>query len=199
MSDKAARILKTAEALFAAGRYHEVTLDEVCEKARVGKGTIYRYFKDKEDLYYKVILTGMDELAASIGSVAEQGLDPRSGLREAVRSVARFFNDRAALFALMHSEQLRGSCRRKALWRQMHQKNAAIVEALAAFIRRGVRQGDYQGHFKPKAAARLLMAMVRTGLRNQDRMPGGRRWPDRIVDLFENGLLVRDEQQKRSS
>ena len=82
MPDKAADILKAAEKLFAAGRYHEVTLDEICKNAHVGKGTVYRYFHDKEDLLWRVIMSGLDELVKSVRQVAEREEDPGQGLRQ---------------------------------------------------------------------------------------------------------------------
>ena len=42
------QILEAAAQLFATHRYHEVRMEDVAAEAGVAKGTIYRYFKDKE-------------------------------------------------------------------------------------------------------------------------------------------------------
>jgi hypothetical protein len=34
--------------------------------------------------------------------------------------------------------------------------------------------------------------MLRSGVRHEDEMPGGKNWPAAIVELLENGLLPRD-------
>src|SRR5687767_3152762 len=44
-------ILEVAAQLFAKRHYHEVRMEDIALKAGVAKGTIYRYFEDKEDLY----------------------------------------------------------------------------------------------------------------------------------------------------
>jgi AcrR family transcriptional regulator len=188
MSDKAGQILKAAECLFAEGRFHEVTLDEICKKAGVGKGTVYRYFEGKEDLLYQVILSGMDDLVESVREVAEQGRDPAEGLREVARRITQFYGRRAALFQLMHGEQLRCPNRRKAVWRKWRRKSDRMVEIIGDFIVNGTQEGLYHSAFPPRAAARLLLSMLRTGRRNSSEMPDGRHWPEAIVEFFEHGL-----------
>ena len=185
MTDKPGKILQTAEELFAAGRFHEVTLDDICKQAGVGKGTIYRYFEDKKDLYYQVILRGLDELVESVRAIAEQGPEPPEGLRQVARTMATFFRKRRPLFGLMHSEALRGSMRKGKLRRRWRSRNEKIVEVVAGFIRQGMDQGLYCTALGAKAAAWMLMGMIRTGLRHRGEMPGGRDWPGAVAELFE--------------
>ena len=44
-------IIDTAARFFATQPFHKVRLDDVAAAAQVGKGTLYIYFKSKEDLY----------------------------------------------------------------------------------------------------------------------------------------------------
>ncbi len=197
MADKAACILKTAERLFAAGRYHEVTLDDICKEAGVGKGTVYRYFKDKEDLFWQVILSGLDELVESVQEVQEQEQDPGEGLRRVARCIADFFIGRSALFGLMWGESFRGSGHKKKFWKQWRSKEEGFLAVTTGFIARGMEQGRYASQFSPQAAARLLLGMIRTALWNREDMPDGERWPVAIVELFENGILARKSSQPK--
>ncbi len=194
MSGKDQLILKTAERLFAAGRYHEITLDHLCKEAGIGKGTVYRYFKDKEDLYYQVILRGLDELVCSVREVAEKEEDPALGLRKAAARVTHFYADRHALFSLMWSEQLRGSSHKRRARTQWKSKSDKMVAVLAGFIERGVESGIYELEgITPAAAARLLMGVLRTGMRYRNEMPEGKDWAVAAVNLFERGLRARNE------
>lgn len=192
MSDKAADILKAAEKLFADGRYHEVTLDEICKNAHVGKGTVYRYFHDKEDLFWQVIMSGLNELVESVQQVAEQEQDPGQGLRQVACCIARFFSQRAALFGLMGSERLRASTRKKKIWKQWHKKDKKIRAVAADFIAKGMEEGRYASSLSAAGAALLFRGMIRTGLRNRRDMPRGNDWPLALVELFEKGILVRN-------
>ena len=56
-------ILDAASQVFALRPFHEVLIDDIAADASIGKGTIYRYFPTKEDLYFATILHGLDTLA----------------------------------------------------------------------------------------------------------------------------------------
>lgn len=54
-------ILKAARHLFFEKGYR-TTMDEIAERAHLGKGTLYLYFKGKDELYVSVILEGFKAL-----------------------------------------------------------------------------------------------------------------------------------------
>ena len=55
-------IVQTAIRLFSEQPFHKVRLDDVAAAAGVGKGTVYIYFKNKEDLYYSMVYDGLADL-----------------------------------------------------------------------------------------------------------------------------------------
>lgn len=60
------QILKVAERMFSMNGYHETFVEDIIKEAKIGKGTYYRYFKNKEDIYItllKKVLTGWEEHA----------------------------------------------------------------------------------------------------------------------------------------
>ena len=52
---QAEKILAAAAQLFATHRFHEARMEDIAALAEVGKGTLYRYFKDKEELYLALL------------------------------------------------------------------------------------------------------------------------------------------------
>ena len=90
-------IMRAAERLFAGRRYHEVTLDEVAHVAGVGKGTIYLHFKDKEDLFFRLVTSGFDELCEVLKERLPAGAGFREQLSAAARETTRFFDARRPL------------------------------------------------------------------------------------------------------
>src|SRR5262245_18615534 len=48
---QADKMLNAAARLFGTQRFHEVRMEDIAAEAAVGKGTIYRYFSDKDELY----------------------------------------------------------------------------------------------------------------------------------------------------
>src|SRR4051794_6881603 len=51
----AQRILHAASHLFADKRFDEVHVDDVAAGAEISKVTLYRYFKNKDELYLKLL------------------------------------------------------------------------------------------------------------------------------------------------
>ncbi|WP_250655965.1 TetR/AcrR family transcriptional regulator [Alkalimarinus coralli] len=60
--DKEKRILESALFLFAQRGFHGTAVPEVAKHAEVGAGTIYRYFKNKEDLVNAVFRNSKNKL-----------------------------------------------------------------------------------------------------------------------------------------
>lgn len=53
--EKEKRILEAAEEVFSKYGYTQATLDEIIKIADTGKGTIYNYFGNKEQLFYRLM------------------------------------------------------------------------------------------------------------------------------------------------
>ncbi|GAB4107727.1 hypothetical protein GCM10028791_01740 [Echinicola sediminis] len=59
---KEKEILEAAIGLFSSKGFHSTKMDEVAKKAKMSKGLIYFYYKNKEDLYMAVTKKAFEEL-----------------------------------------------------------------------------------------------------------------------------------------
>src|ERR1700756_1606567 len=85
------RILSAAEPIFARRDYHEVQMDDVVEACGVGKGTLYRYFPSKQDLYFAVMFDGIERLRAELEAAVATDEPPARKIRRLVhRTLAHF-------------------------------------------------------------------------------------------------------------
>lgn len=55
------RIFDSAEVLFSTKEFADVKMEEIAKVADVGKGTIYTYFKSKEELLFKCLINNLEE------------------------------------------------------------------------------------------------------------------------------------------
>ncbi len=55
MTEKKEKILTIAQGIFARFGIRKTTMDEIAKKSRIGKATLYYYFKNKEDVFREVI------------------------------------------------------------------------------------------------------------------------------------------------
>jgi AcrR family transcriptional regulator len=75
--DKREDILEAALELFAERGFHGTSVALIAEKAQVGAGTIYRYFKSKEVLVNFLYQHWKREMSESILAGLDKGLAPR--------------------------------------------------------------------------------------------------------------------------
>ncbi len=68
---KEKRILIAAEQVFSRKGYAQATLDEIINIADTGKGTVYKYYKNKENLFYTLIKGKNDVLVEELQQAVE--------------------------------------------------------------------------------------------------------------------------------
>jgi AcrR family transcriptional regulator len=157
---KRKRILAAAAELFAAQPFHKVLLSDVAEAAGVGKGTLYIYFKNKDDLYLQVLYSGFDQLVAKLqGRLDQDRFGPWEDLEAAVGEIVRFAYRNPYMFELMRTvrwSDVLGDDR----WKIKRGELKALVESI---IRRGIAGGVFcDSH--PELTARFIPGMVRSVL-----------------------------------
>ena len=60
---QAEKILGAAARLFATQRFHEARMEDIAAAAAVGKGTLYRYFGDKDQLYRALLVRAAEQMS----------------------------------------------------------------------------------------------------------------------------------------
>jgi AcrR family transcriptional regulator len=81
-------IIDAAESVYSSKGYWTATIDDVAEAAELSKGTIYLYFKTKEDLYYAITLRGLKILTEMFQKAMHEG---RNGLEKVFFMGQSFF------------------------------------------------------------------------------------------------------------
>lgn len=62
------KILRSARKVIANKGFHSAGIKEIAEKAGIAQGTLYLYFKNKEDLYIEFLL----DLAGKIDAILNE-------------------------------------------------------------------------------------------------------------------------------
>lgn len=53
-------ILNAAAEIFASEGYHHASISDICKNAGISNGALYKYFKNKEDMFLSIIDYGID-------------------------------------------------------------------------------------------------------------------------------------------
>ena len=165
------RILRAAAPIFARRDYHEVQMDDVVQACGVGKGTLYRYFPSKQQLYLAVMFEGIERLREQLKAAVATDEPPARKIRHLVHRTLTYVWDRRFFFALIHGNEYRGGGEARAWLRHR--------EALSRLVQQTLESAMAAGHVRrmdPRIATEMLFGMMR-GV-NRYRAEG-----DRVEDL----------------
>ncbi|MFA5687551.1 MAG: TetR/AcrR family transcriptional regulator [Kiritimatiellales bacterium] len=133
-------ILRAAAEVSKDRRYDEVKLEEIAAQAGVGKGTLYLYFKDKEDLFVALIGEGTREVAARIREIADSPGDYRARFLQYVKEMSQFARRRFGLIRLMQQSS-KNSIEKKAE-PYFRESEAAVFYLLKKGVAEGALRDD---------------------------------------------------------
>ena len=171
--DKKQRIMVAAERLFKTRQFHEITLDEVAKVAEVGKGTLYLYFADKNDLFFQTAVAGFDDMCELLRRDRATGGSVQQELQQACETISAFFDKRRPLFRMMLAEGERALGKGGGLRQRWNQHRKKMTQAVAEIIGRGVQRGQVRDDIAPKVLAEYFLGMLRTRPTNSRNSPPG--------------------------
>lgn len=185
--DKRSHILEATEALFKDRRIDEVTLDEVAERAGVGKGTIYLYFSDKNDLFLNMITESLERVRDNLEALASSSSGAEKKLRAMAALMDKEFYKHHAMIRLMHSPDV--FMRNPESKDVMHSHMTAVAKTIESVVRGGQQERCFRQDINLKSASCLFIGGLIS--RNRREKMGGDSIPlQDVVDLFIRGVSV---------
>jgi TetR/AcrR family fatty acid metabolism transcriptional regulator len=155
------KILGVAARLFATHRFHEARLEDIATEAGVGKGTIYRYFKDKEDLYLALLNQAACEFSERVREAYNRSNCPEQQIRDLVEALVSYFDEQPYVFDLIQHTEVLGPSDGDNPW------NETRKEMLSLF-HQALVDGQKAGVFDmpdPVLSVLLLLGSIRAVIR----------------------------------
>lgn len=170
------------------------TIAEIAEEAKIAKGTIYLYFRDRDELVEKTFETAIGQLHARLEQAMAGSGSFEDKLRGYVAAKLAFFEDHADFFRLFLSRRMpEGSPQQQRRQKRNCQSYRTRIEWMAAELRKAMDDGQIR-RLDPLRLALLLVegstAFVMERL-TEDAPPPQDDDVEMIVDVLLNGILVR--------
>ena len=119
------------------------TMQEIADEAGVAKGTIYLYFRDRDELVEKTFESAMTQLSAQIDSALEKDIPFDEKLRSIFAAQLAFFGANREFFRLYLSlRAAEGSERHRRHKQVCHPRYQARVQKLADVLEAAMAQGE---------------------------------------------------------
>lgn len=186
--DKRAAILRAAIQVFARNGYFNSKVADIARVAGVADGTVYLYFKSKEEILHSIFSHTMDEAIAAGRAEVAKLTDPHEKLQAIARNhLALLGADRD--LAVVFQVELRGSTK------FMEEFSAAGMSIYLQDIRAAIEAGQAAGVFRKglnaKVLAKILFGALDEMATNWILSP--RRYElapmaDQVLDIFFNGV-----------
>ena len=189
--DKREAILKAATRVFAQNGFFNAQVADVAKAAGVAAGTVYLYFRSKDDLLVSLFERTMKDAIAAGRAALVGATDPRERLRRIARlHLERLGRDRD--LAVVFQVELRQSTK------FMERFSATLLRDYLGLIRETLAAGQASGQFRadlnPTIAAKVFFGALDEMATNW--ILSRRRYSlaaeaEAIVDLFVNGVGTR--------
>jgi TetR/AcrR family transcriptional regulator len=153
-------ILLAAEKVFAAKGFFPSTMSDIAKEAEFGTGTLYKYFKSKEELYFTLI----DEKVEEINRLIKAELSQKTSAVERIKKVLglqfEFFERNRDFFRIYISERNRFEWTVKdELGKGLHEKMVAYIHLLAEVMKQGIGGREFRS-LNSMDLAHALVGMV---------------------------------------
>jgi len=164
-------IIDAAEKVFLKKGLQATTMDDIAEVAELSKGTLYLYYKSKEDLYLTVAMRGEDimlEMFQKAVSTGEPTLKLIANLGEAYYEFFKRHRDYFRMFWFIESPQFHKQVSREML-EACAQNDRRIWKVVVDLLQRGVDEGLLEPDLDPTQAGIILWSSGNSFMRQMDR------------------------------
>jgi TetR/AcrR family fatty acid metabolism transcriptional regulator len=183
---QADNILDAAARLFGMHRFHEVRMDDIAAEAEVGKGTLYRYFKDKEELYLALLRRAGEQYLEQVECVVSEVEGAQARLEVMVATIITYFDTHPNLLDLVQRAEVTQPNDQPFVW---HKVREGVFELVKRLFEEGRRSGEFFIR-EPDLAAWMLLGGLRPVIRC-GKQPRDPKLPARVVEGFLSGFARR--------
>lgn len=150
------KIIEAAKQIFAKFGYKKTTIDDIAQKVKKGKSSIYYYFPSKEAIFKAVVLKEGKTFRKTILTAVESCEDPREKLQQYVVTRMNTVNKFTNFHATITSDALNGLNFVKKL-KKIYDKEE--IRLFRRILKQGVEANYFQITDIELAAIAIVMAM----------------------------------------
>jgi TetR/AcrR family fatty acid metabolism transcriptional regulator len=154
--DKRERILAAAERIFARHGFFAARVSEIAKEAGVADGTIYLYFKSKDDLLISLFENRMRQVNEQLRQ-AIAGLAPGEQLRAFIHTYLKLVSDEPTVAEVLTIELRQSS---KFMKEYDNPQFADFLRMLGGIIADGQARGALDAAVPPHIAARMIFGIL---------------------------------------
>jgi AcrR family transcriptional regulator len=137
------QIMQAALACFARKGYHKTTMDDIVAESGLSKGTLYWYFKNKDDLFFSLVTSFFLEMRLDLDAILERHISASDKLRALAYEFVSYFQEVTEFLNVFFEFWMQS-----ALNEQLNQLFSSMLvqyrEMIAGIIAEGIAAGEFK-------------------------------------------------------
>ena len=161
-------LIDVAEEIFFEKGYEAATMDQIAAKAEYSKGTLYLYFKNKEELYIAISTRSVDLFQKIVNDEMQKSVTGAEKLAAIKNSYLRFFLEapehmKVMLHAFRSPTVLASLQENQETMQAIMQKDQELNQLIASAIIQSAQEGTLKSRSGKKFDEKEAMTMVLAG------------------------------------
>jgi AcrR family transcriptional regulator len=189
---RTAEILEAAKRVFAKKGFHDATVDDVANAAGVAKGTVYLYYRSKQEVYLAALKFGIGQMYAALVEEVNKAATTEEKLKALIVAKLAYFDENRDFFKIFYSELGRIPTHPGGIdseFKALYLEQARLVESI---LKEGIRKKAIRNLRTEQAAfaiSDIIRGVVTQRILEWSRSKAGQD-ADFIFDLVWKGIAV---------
>lgn len=149
------KIVSAAIIAFSVHGYDRTRMDDIAETAKLSKGTLYLYFKNKEELFYAISENNIRELKEQLSVLFTKSEDLISDSQKFYVNFRKASGPSDKVFL----ETVAESSRNRKLQDMLHRQRLKVLDVVTDYLRLQIRKGFFRSDVDVNAIAAGLVAL----------------------------------------
>ncbi len=155
--EKSERIMEAATRVFAKKGFYNATISDIAKVAEVAEGTIYLYFKNKDDLLISIFEHSMDFFIQEAHQELEGLTDSKDKFRKFLSLHLKLVQENQDLAQVLQIELRQSS---KFMQEYEGGKFADYLNVVRAILEEGQAKGVFRADLEPRILRRAIFGAV---------------------------------------
>lgn len=151
-------IIDAAEKVFFKKGIESATMDEVAETAELSKGTLYTYFKSKEDLHFAICIRGLELLKDRFEKAINKDISVLQNLVQIGIAFVQFSKENTDYFKVMSHFENKEIIESEHA--HQHTEKDDVMELMIKLIENGKKDGSIRNDIDPGIISHILWAQT---------------------------------------
>lgn len=194
MIEKRELIIRSAFKVFSENGYYNAKIERIAEEAGIGKGTVYSYFKNKQDLFDTMVFWFLEKYFLNLENDFDENDDIQLMIKKVILNHIEVVTKTRAAFLNIMTEFV-NIPRNKTEIMDFHKKFImGKVERYTGLFEKAKEKGELRDISPQLVAIFLLDALkgISESIIIFNRIEDGEKIAEEITDLLCYGILKRD-------